>query len=61
MPAKKINKIYKNYLNIRATPAGSGNGSSNLPDGSVPKVPAQSEIYQRYSQISRLVPGTEKY
>ena len=42
-------------------PAGLRNGSSNLPDGSVPKGPAQSETCQLYSQISRLVPATEKY
>ena len=37
------------------------NGSSNLPDGSVPKGSAQSKTSQLYSQISRLIPATEKY
>ena len=56
-----INKTYKNCENIAATPAKLRNGSSNLPDRSVPKGSAQSQTSQLYSQISRLVPATEKY
>ena len=53
---KKINKMYKKYWNIRVTPAGLKNGSSNLTDGSVPKDPAQSQTHQYYSKIPKLVP-----
>ena len=55
MSAKKIDKIYKKYWNIRVTPAGLRNGSSNLPDGSVPKDLAQSQTHQHYSKIPKLV------
>ena len=37
------------------------NGSSNLPDGRVPKDPTQSQTYQHYSKIPKLVPTTGKH
>ena len=37
------------------------NGSSNLPDGHVPKDPAQSQTYRHYSKIPKLVPTTGKH
>ena len=58
---KHPTKSKKNIKTLDQTPAVLKSRSSNLPDGSVPKDPAQSETYQLYSQISRLVPATEKY
>ena len=43
----KSTKIIR-VLEYRATPAELRNGSSNLPDGSIPKGLAQSETYQLY-------------
>ena len=37
------------------------NGSSNLPNGRVPKDPTQSQTYQHYSKILKLVPTTGKH
>ena len=48
--SQKVNKIYKNYYNIRAAPAVMRNGSSNLPDSNVPKGSADSESYRHYSR-----------
>ena len=45
---------------MRATPAVLQNRSSNLPDRSVPKGPAQNQTYRRYSKIPKLVPTTGK-
>ena len=53
--------MYKKYYNIRVTPAGFRNGSSNLPDGSVPKDPNKSKTYQHYSKIPKLVPTSVKH
>ena len=35
--------------------------SSNLPDRSVPKDPAQSQTYRHYSKIPKLLPTTGKH
>ena len=61
MSGKNIKKMNKKFWNIRVTPAGLRNGSSNLPDGSVPKHPAQSQTHQHYSKISKLVPTLGKH
>ena len=53
--------MYKKYQNIRVTPGGLRNGSTNLPDGSVPKDPAQSQTRQHYSKIPKLVPTPAKH
>ena len=58
---KNPTKSEKDIKRLEQTPAVLKSRSSNLPDGIVPKGPAQSETYQLYSQISRLVPATEKY
>ena len=58
---KNPKKSKNNIKTLEQTPAVLKSRSSNLPDGSVPKGLAQSETYQLYSQISRLVPATEKY
>ena len=53
---KNPTKSKKNIKTLEQTPAVLKSRSSNLPDGSVPKDPAQRETYQLYSKISRLVP-----
>ena len=52
-----INKI----KTLEQTPAVLKNRSSNLPDGSVPKSPGQSQTYQHYLKIPKLVPTTGKH
>ena len=53
--------IINNIKKLEQTPAVLKNRSSNLPNGSVLKSPGQSEIYQHYLKISKLVLTTGKH
>ena len=46
---------------LEQTPAVLKNRSANLPDGSVPKDPAQIQTYRHHSKIPNLVLATGKY
>ena len=45
---KNPTKTKKNIKTLEQTPAVLKSSSSNLPDGSVPKDPAQSQTYRHY-------------
>ena len=53
--------IFSHFMTGENTDCRSGKvkNSSNLPDRSVPKDPAQSQTYRHYSKIPKLVPTTE--
>ena len=59
--AEKPTKSKKNIKTLEQTPAVLKNRSSNLPDGRVPKDPAQSQTYLHYSKIPKCVPTTGKH
>ena len=57
---QKPRKSKKNIKTLEQTPAVLKNRSSNLPDRSVPKGPAQNQTYLHYSKNPKLVPTTGK-
>ena len=61
LPKKTPTKSKKNIKTLEQTPAVLKSRSSNLPDGSVPKEPAQTQTYRHYSKISKLVQTTGKH
>ena len=54
-------KSKKNIKTLEQTPAVLKSRSSNLPDGSVSKGPAQIQIYQHHSKIPNLVLAIGKH
>ena len=58
---KKPTKSKKNIKTLEQTPAVLKSRSSNLPDGSVPKDPAQIQTYRHHSKIPYLVLATGKH
>ena len=58
---QKLRKSKKNIKTLEQTPAVLKNRSSNLPDRSVLKGPAQSETYRHHSKIPTLVLATRKH
>ena len=54
-------KSKKNIKTLVQTPAVLKSRSSSLPDGSVPKGPAQIQTYQHHSKIPKLVLATGKH
>ena len=58
---KKATKSKKDIKTLEQTPAVLKSRSSNLPDGSVPKGPAQIRTYRHYSKLPNLVLATEKH
>ena len=52
---KNPTKSKKNIKTLEQTPAVLKSTSSNLPDGSVPKGPAEIQTYQHHSKIPNLV------
>ena len=58
---KKPTKSKNNIKTLEQTPAVLKDISSNLPDGSVPKGPAQTQTYRHHSNISNLVLATGKF
>ena len=54
-------KSKKNIKTLQQTPAVLKNRSSNLPDRSVPKGPAQNQTDQHYSKNPKLVPTIGKH
>ena len=58
---QKPRKSKKNTKTLQQTPAVLKNRSSNLPDKSVSKGPAQNHTYQHYSKNPKLVPTTGKH
>ena len=58
---KNPTKSKKNITTLEQTPAVLKSRSSNLPDGSVPKGPAQIETYRHHSKIPNLVLATGKH
>ena len=61
MKKQKATKSKNNIKTFEQTPAVLKNRSFNLPDGSVPKGPAQSETYRHHSKIPNLVLATGKH
>ena len=57
---KKPTKSKNNIKTLEQTPAVLKSRSSNLPDGSVPKGPAQTQTYRHHSKISNFVLATGK-
>ena len=57
---KNPTKSKNNIKTLEQTPAVLKSRSSNLPDGSVPKGPAQTQTYRHHSKISNLVLATGK-
>ena len=53
---KDPTKSNKNIKTLEPPPAVLKNRSPNLPDGSVPKGPAQSKTCRHYSKLPKLVP-----
>ena len=60
---KDLKLIFSHFMTGENTDchAGKVKNSSNLPDGSVPKDPVQSQTYRHYSKIPKLVPTTGKH
>ena len=58
---KNPTKSKKNIKTLEQTPAVLKSRSSNLPDGSVPKDPAQIQTYQHHSKIPNLVLAIGKH
>ena len=58
---KNPTKSKNNIKTLEQTPTVLKTRSSNLPDGRVPKGPTQSQTYQHYSKIPKLVPTTGKH
>ena len=58
---KNPRKSKKNSKTLEQTPAVLKSRSSNLPDGSAPKRPAQSQTYRNHSKIPNLVLATGKH
>ena len=58
---KKPTKSKKKIKTLDQTPAVLKSRSSNLPDGSVPKCPAQIQTYRNHSKIPNLVLATGKH
>ena len=59
-PFKEINRIWKNYQNIRTIPPILGNGTLILLYSKVQNHPSRSDIPLYHSNSHNLVPGTEK-
>ena len=57
---KTPTKSKNNIKTLEQTPAVLKSRCSNLPDGSVPKGPAQTQTYRHHSKISNLVQATGK-
>ena len=57
---KNPTKSKNNIKTLEQTPAVLKSRSSNLPDGSVPKGPAQTQTYRHHSNFSNLVLATGK-
>ena len=57
---KSPTKSKNNIKTLEQTPAVLKSRSSNLPDGSVPKGPTQTQTYRHHSKISNLVLATGK-
>ena len=57
---KNPTKSKNNIITLEQTPAVLKSRSSNLPDGSVPKGPAQTQTYRHHSKISNLALATGK-
>ena len=57
---KNPKKSKNNIKTLEQSPAVLKSRSSNLPDGSVPKGPAQTQTYRHHSKISNLVLATGK-
>ena len=51
----------KNITTLQQTPAVLKSRSSNLPDGSVPKGPSQTQTYRHHSKIPNLILATGKH
>ena len=58
---KNPTKSKKYITTLEQTPAVLKSRSSNLPDGSVPKSPAQIQTYRHHSKIPNLVLATGKH
>ena len=58
---KNPTKSKKKIKTLEQTPAVLKSSSSNLPDGSVPKDPAQIQTYRHHSEIPNLVLATGKH
>ena len=54
-------KSKKNITTLEQTPAILKSRSSSLPDGSVPKRPAQIQTYRHHSKIPNLLLATRKH
>ena len=57
---KSPTKPKNNIKTLEQTPAVLKSRSSNLPNGSVPKGPAQTQTYRHHSKVSNLVLATRK-
>ena len=57
---QKPRKSKKNIKTLEQTPAVLKNRSSNLPDRSVPKGPAQNQTYLHYSKNPQIGPNNWK-